>query len=216
MVAAMERDLDLAKVRVGVARETFLADLDPQIAGAMEQVLKTIAGFTAGLEDVAVPSDPDYTVHICEAYLYHAKWVAESPDRYQPETLRRVRSGEKVALADYVQKRRELERYRHAAAGAVFRDVDVVVTPTTPILPPEIEALQKEPKDLRRKETVLLRNTRPFNLLGAPAISLPCGFSREGLPMGLQISAKPGADALVLAVAHRYEQQANAVKVAAL
>jgi aspartyl-tRNA(Asn)/glutamyl-tRNA(Gln) amidotransferase subunit A len=207
---------DLGKVRVGAARETFFADLDPEIAAAMEQALKAIAGFTAGLQDVAVPSDPDYTVHICEAYLYHAKWLAESPERYQPETLRRVRSGEKVTLADYVQKRRELERYRHAAAGAIFRDVDVVVTPTTPIFPPEIEALEREPKDLRRKETVLLRNTRPFNLLGAPAISLPCGFSREGLPIGLQISAKPGADALVLAVARRYEQQANAVRLAAL
>ena len=59
----------------------------------------------------------------------------------------------------------------------------------------------------------LLRNTRPFNLLGAPTVSVPCGFSREGLPIGLQISARPGADALALAVADRFEQQARCARM---
>lgn len=200
---------DLSKVRVGVPRQGFFDDLDPQVAAAVEEAILAIAGFTAGLQDVAIPIDPDYTVHICEAYAYHAKWVAESPERYQPETLRRVRSAEKISLAEYIQKRRQLDHYRRAAVELGFQAVDVVVTPTAPILAPEMAALLQEPRELRRKETALLRNTRPFNLLGVPTVSVPCGFSREGLPIGLQISARPGADALALAIAERYERQAG-------
>jgi len=207
---------DLSKVRVGVPRAGFFDEIDPEVASAVEQALQTIVSFTAGLKDVTVPMDPDYTVHICEAYICHSKWLAKSPDRYQPETLRRVRSGEKVTLSDYIQKRRQLDHYRRAAVELAFHDVDVIVTPTAPILPPEIGLLQQELKELRRKETALLRNTRPFNLLGVPAVSVPCGFSSAGLPIGLQIAARPGADALVLAMAERLEQQANCVKIAAL
>lgn len=199
---------DLSKVRVGLPKN-FFAELDPQVAAAVEVALKAIAGFTAGTEEVVVPIDPDYSVHICEAYVYHAKWLAESPERYQAETLRRVRSGEKVTLADYILKRRQLDQHRRAAVALAFHSADIVVTPTAPILAPEIALLQQEPKELRRKETALLRNTRPFNLLGVPSVSVPCGFSSEGLPIGLQISARPGADALALAIAERYEEQAG-------
>ena len=134
-------DQHLGELRVGVPRTGFFEDLDPQVAGAMEQALQVVAGYTAGLNEIAAPSDPDYTVHICEAYIYHSKMAWQSPDRYQPETLRRIRNGEKITLADYVQKRRELEQYRHAAVGLVFRDVDIVVTPTVPSLPPKIAGL---------------------------------------------------------------------------
>jgi aspartyl-tRNA(Asn)/glutamyl-tRNA(Gln) amidotransferase subunit A len=209
-------DADLSKLRVGIARDIFFDDLDPQVAEAVAKAIQVIVGFTGATQDVSVPVDPDYTVHICEAFLCHAKWYAESPDRYQPETLRRVRSGEKVTLADYVLKRRQLDHYRRGAVATTFRDVDVILTPTTPILAPEMAAMLQEPKELRRKETVLLRNTRPFNLLGGPAITLPCGLSREGLPIGLQISGRPGEDALVLAVAERYERQAGRARVAQL
>lgn len=207
---------DLSKVRVGIPRQGFFDDLDPQVSAAVEQAIRAIAGFTAGLQEAAVPIDPDYTVHICEAYAYHTKWLTESPERYQPETLRRVRSAEKIGLAEYIQKRRQLDHYRRAAVEIVFQTVDVVVTPTAPILAPGMTALLQEPKELRRKETALLRNTRPFNVLGVPSISIPCGFSSEGLPIGVQISARPGADALALAVGERYERQAGWKRMPAL
>lgn len=71
---------------------------------------------------------------------------------------------------------------------------------------PALAELQAHPDDLRRRELILLRNTRPFNVLGLPAVSVPCGFTRAGLPIGLQIAGAPGDDARVLQLAHAYER----------
>jgi aspartyl-tRNA(Asn)/glutamyl-tRNA(Gln) amidotransferase subunit A len=209
--ATLERDT--SALRLGVARQFFFEGLDPQIDQAMERSLSVLNKLTGVCVEVRVPADTDYTVHTCEAYVYHSKFLEDSSSLYQPDTLRRVRSGEKTNVADYIQKRRELERFRHAAA-TIYREVDVIVTPSTPILPPRIAELEKDPKELRRKETLLLRNARPFNILGVPAISLPCGFSDEGLPIGLQLSGRPGEEALLLAVAHQFERAVNCSRIA--
>ena len=101
--------------------------------------------------------------------------------------------------------RRELEQARRDIA-AVFADVDVLVTPTTPIPAPAIAELKENPDLLRPRELLLLRNTRPINVWGLPAISVPCGFTEAGLPIGLQIIGPHWGEARVLQVAHAYEQ----------
>jgi aspartyl-tRNA(Asn)/glutamyl-tRNA(Gln) amidotransferase subunit A len=82
----------------------------------------------------------------------------------------------------------------------------VLVTPTTPMPAPQIAALKANPDQLRPAELRLLRNTRPFNVWGLPAISLPCGFTETGLPIGLQIAAPHWREDLVLRLAYAYEQ----------
>jgi aspartyl-tRNA(Asn)/glutamyl-tRNA(Gln) amidotransferase subunit A len=89
---------------------------------------------------------------------------------------------------------------------SVFTDVDVLVTPTTPISAPGIAELQKNPDLLRPRELLLLRNTRPVNVWGLPAISVPCGFTETGLPIGLQIIGPHWGETAVLRIAHAYEQ----------
>ena len=77
-------------------------------------------------------------------------------------------------------------------------------------MPPfKIADLLRDPGTLRNKEQLTLRNTRPFNVLGWPTISVPCGRTREGLPIGLQISGAPGADATALELAAAYERVAS-------
>ena len=198
----------ISALRVGVAREHFFADLDSEVEAAVKPALKIIDRLTASSHDVIIPVDPDYTVHTSEAFAYHAKYAAERPELYQPDTLRRIKSGEKATAAEYIDKRRDLSLTRHKVS-ALFRHVDVIVTPTAPILPPVIAEMERDPRELRRKETALLRNTRPFNVLGVPAISVPCGYSATGLPIGLQISGRPGEDAVVLALAQAFEQLAD-------
>jgi aspartyl-tRNA(Asn)/glutamyl-tRNA(Gln) amidotransferase subunit A len=88
----------------------------------------------------------------------------------------------------------------------VFADVDVVVTPTTPMPAPAIAELRAAPDALRPAELRLLRNTRPFNVWGLPAISVPCGFTQSGLPIGLQIAGPHWREDLVLQLAYAYEQ----------
>ncbi len=89
---------------------------------------------------------------------------------------------------------------------AIFDTIDVIVTPTTPIQAPAIAELQNHPEQLRPREILLLRNTRPFNVWGLPAISIPCGFTRAGLPIGLQIAGAPGREDELLQFAYACEQ----------
>ncbi len=192
-------------MRVGVARDYFFDDLDPEVAAALEHALRGIATLVAEMKEVRLEVPSDRTLQAAEAYAYHAANVAGSPDLYQPETVRRIRSGEKVTAAEYIERRRELEAARRSI-GAVFADVDVLVTPTTPLPAPPIADLKANPDALRPAELKLLRNTRPFNVWGLPAISVPCGFTQSGLPIGLQIAGPHWREDLVLRLAHAYEQ----------
>jgi aspartyl-tRNA(Asn)/glutamyl-tRNA(Gln) amidotransferase subunit A len=98
-----------------------------------------------------------------------------------------------------------LAKFR-AEVGKIFAEVDVLVTPTVPIPPPTIAELKQNPDQLRERELILLRNTRPFNVWGLPAISVPCGFTESGLPIGLQIAGPHWQETKVLQLAQAYEK----------
>jgi Asp-tRNA(Asn)/Glu-tRNA(Gln) amidotransferase A subunit family amidase len=124
---------------------------------------------------------------------------------YQAETVRRIHSGEAITAAEFIQHRRDLDEGRRSISK-VFADVDVLVTPTMTMPAPTIAELRKNPEALRPAELKLLRNTRPFNVWGLPAISVPCGFTESGLPVGLQIAGAHWREDLVLRLANAYEQ----------
>jgi aspartyl-tRNA(Asn)/glutamyl-tRNA(Gln) amidotransferase subunit A len=190
--------------RVGVARSHFFADLDPEVAAAVERALGVLTRLGATLRDVEVAVDDDRTVFRAESYAYHRALVEQAPERYQPETLRRIRTGAAVTAAEYIEKWRDLQRMRRGAA-AVFSDVDLIVTPTAAVPAPSFAELEAQPDELRPRELVLMRTTRMFDVLGTPGISVPCGATAAGLPIGLQIIGAPGADAAVLRLAAAYE-----------
>jgi aspartyl-tRNA(Asn)/glutamyl-tRNA(Gln) amidotransferase subunit A len=165
-------------------------------------VIRTLV---AEIREIHMEIPTDRVVQNVESYAVHTENVARTPELYQAETLRRIRFGEGISAAEYIRSRRELERERRRA-GEFFADVDLIITPATPIPAPRIADLRKDPEALRPAELVLLRNTRPFNVWGLPAISLPCGFSKSGLPIGLQIAGPHWREDLVLRLAHAYEQ----------
>ena len=133
---------------------------------------------------------------------------ARSPELYQPETLRRIRRGEDISAAEVEQSRRELKQIR-SEVHKIFEGVDVLVTPTTPVPAAAIDELKQDPDLLRPHELLLLRNTRPVNVWGLPAISVPCGFTTAGLPIGLQIIGPQWREDRVLQLAYAYEQATN-------
>jgi len=138
-----------------------------------------------------------------EIYAYHAEYVADPGRRklYQPLTLQRIMDGASVPLTTYINVRRQMTIARNTIAD-LFTRVDLLVTPTTMAMPIKIaDALTAAPS-----EVLLIRNTVPFNSLGIPTISLPCGFTRAGLPIGLQISGPRLAETNVFALAHAFEQ----------
>jgi len=194
------------KLRVGVPRKFFYEDLDSEAARVIESALRVVAGCATEMREVSIPVDNDRTVAKAETYAFHAPNVREHADQYDPETLRRINTGADVSVRDYIARLYELELARRSAAE-IFKDVDVVVTPTAPVPPPLVAELQAEPSRLRERELLLLRNTRPFNVLGLPAISLPCGETWQGLPVGLQIAGPAGGEARVLAFARAFEIQ---------
>ena len=196
---------DAKALRVGVLRDYFFDDLDAEVASAMEHALRGIATLVTEVKDVRLEVPTDRTLQVAESYAFHAENVAKSPELYQPETLRRIRSGESVTAAEYIQRRRDLDEARRGIRQ-VFADVDLLVTPTMPMPAPAIADLRADPEALRPAELNLLRNTRPFNVWGLPAISVPCGFAQSGLPIGLQISGPHWREDLVLRLAHAYEQ----------
>lgn len=196
---------DAKSLRVGVARGYFFDDLDAEVSSAVEQALDEIKNLAADMREIKLDIPTDRTLQAAESYAYHADSAAKNPELYQPETLRRIRTGEKISTAEYVQRRREQDEARRNIAQA-FADVDLIVTPTMPMPAPSIAELKANPETLRPAELRLLRNTRPFNVWGLPAISVPCGFTKDGLPIGLQIAGPHWREDLVLRLAFAYEQ----------
>ena len=128
-----------------------------------------------------------------EARAYHEQWINESPEKYQESTRNAIERSADADGVEYAEARRRLDLLRREVRSA-FSDIDILVTPTmrntaTPITEPQVRAL-----------------TGLFNDTGLPAISVPCGFSSTGLPIGLQIVGAPFAETTVLALAHAYEQ----------
>jgi aspartyl-tRNA(Asn)/glutamyl-tRNA(Gln) amidotransferase subunit A len=93
-------------LRVGVPRAHFYDDLDDEVRAAVERALAVIGALVAEVRDVQIEVSSDRTVQAAESFAYHAENVARTPELYQPETLRRIRSGEKISAAEYIQRRR--------------------------------------------------------------------------------------------------------------
>jgi aspartyl-tRNA(Asn)/glutamyl-tRNA(Gln) amidotransferase subunit A len=192
------------KLRVGVPRSHFYEALDDEVAAALEEAIAVIRKLVNEVHDVEIDVPTDRTVQAAESFAFHAEGIERNPDLYQPETLRRIRSGEKITAAEYIKRRRELDSDRRRTQD-FFADVDLLITPTMPIPAPAIAGLKTDPAALRPAELILLRNTRPFNVWGLPAISVPCGFTKGGLPIGLQIAGSPWREDLVFRLARAYE-----------
>ncbi len=194
--------------RIGVPRKFFYEDLDPEVAAAVELALHVLKNLGHEIREINLEAPTDRTLQAAESYAIHREFVRKSPELYQPETLRRIRSGENISEAQVEAARRDLAKAR-SEIQHVFSTLDFLVTPAVPIPAPPLAELKQNPDLLRPRELVLLRNTRPFNVWGLPTISVPCGFTRAGLPIGLQIAGPPWLEAAVLQLAYAYEQATN-------
>jgi Asp-tRNA(Asn)/Glu-tRNA(Gln) amidotransferase A subunit family amidase len=193
-------------LRVGIPRAYFYEKLDAEVESALNSAITVIQKLASSVRDVDTPASNDTTILRAEAYAYHADNIKKNADLYQPETLRRIRSAEDVTTVAYIQARRQVDQYRRTITKT-FESVDLLITPTTPVPPFTIAELLGDPNNLRTKEILMLRNTRPFNILGLPTISVPCGFTKAGLPIGMQITGGPWEEAKVFKLAEAYEQQ---------
>lgn len=207
-VADYTYDLDdvLPALRIGIPRKFFFDEIDAEVATAVEGAIQVLRGLGTEIRDeIRLEVPTDRTLSTAESYAYHKPYVERSPELYQPATLGRIKAGEKISGDEIERGKRELAASR-VAVKKIFEEIDVLVTPTVPIAPPLIADLKQNPDQLRPIELLMLRNTRPFNVWGIPAISVPCGFTRDGMPIGLQLAGAPWNPDIGFHLAHKYEQ----------
>jgi len=205
-------DKPIEGLRIGVCRNHFFERNDLDVEHAVEQAIADLAGQGATVQDFRVPLldyglGAIFAIELASSTAYHdASLRAGRAAHFQPDVRTLVEIGRFVTAADYLKA----EQYRTVLMDEfrkVFENVDVVVTPTTPITAWKIGDWHVEVGG--RQESVLAaswRFTYPFNLTGLPAVSVPCGFDRRGLPIGLQIAARPYDEMTLLRVAHAYER----------
>jgi len=190
------------KPRIGIVRRPFFVDLDPEIDKAINNALKQISHLSADILEIDLPTTPS-AVQAPEVYAVHSKYFTSSPDLYGPWMRERMRQAAAIDVVTYIEARQELDRVRRSVPD-VFANVDLLVTPTTPVPPITLrEAIEMSPEPAGE---LWLRNTRPFNAYGLPTISIPCGFTRAGLPIGLQIAGPHFGEASLLSFAYAFEQ----------
>jgi aspartyl-tRNA(Asn)/glutamyl-tRNA(Gln) amidotransferase subunit A len=190
------------KPRIGIVRTPFFDGLDPENDAAVAEALEQIAKMSSDVLEVELPPPPT-AVQGPEVYAVHSKYFAASPEMYGDWMRERLKQATAVDTVAYVEARQELDRLRRRVES-VFSKVDFLVTPTTPVPPITIsEAMNMSPEPAGE---LWLRNTRPFNAYGWPTISIPCGFTRTGLPIGLQISGPRFGEASLLSFACAFEQ----------
>jgi aspartyl-tRNA(Asn)/glutamyl-tRNA(Gln) amidotransferase subunit A len=194
--------------RLGVPRTLFYDKLHPDIEKAVQQALVLVSQWARSTQDIELPEVRNLPVAPtgAEVYAYHAQYMANSPELYQEETLLKLRQTAEVSAAAYIDAIHSLERLRREVKR-VFAAVDLLITPTMAIPPASIpEATQVEREMIQKRQlSPTTRNTLPFDVYGLPTITVPCGFTHDGLPVGLQISGPPWGEALVFRLAHAYE-----------
>ncbi len=150
------------------------------------------------------------TIQRPEATLAHMQsgWFPARSDDYTEATRESLLKGQQVSAVDYLQAQQERRQFS-SAIRAVMQRVNGLVLPTLPLpaFPVELSNQDILIDGVVDNSTVsLLRLNMPFNLAGLPSISLPCGFSTDGMPIGLQIAGKPFEEAMILRIAHAYQQ----------
>lgn len=198
-------------LRVGVPRELVWDAVDPEVEAAVRAAIDTLAGLGASIEEVSIPSLPTVidlaaTLMGAEAFASHGALLKAHAEEIDPRMRPRLAAGGEVSASDYIKA----QEARSALTGEVLdalRDAHVLAFATTVIVAPRRGATDvqagREPLPVLN---ALGRHNRAGNLTGYPSISLPCGFSTGGLPIGLQLMGRPFDEVTLLQAANAYER----------
>jgi aspartyl-tRNA(Asn)/glutamyl-tRNA(Gln) amidotransferase subunit A len=203
--------------KVGVARGYFDVGLHPEVARELARACDDLRRSGIEVHDVGVPDDLMNEVAELqpvvlkpEAAAHHTDMMRSRQAEYGVEVAQRIQAGFFVPAADYVRALKARGAYLRAFAEAVFRHVDVLLTPTITVPVPTIaETSGKRGPAYNRMVAALTRNTKVVNYLGLPALSLPCGFTDSGMPTGMQLIGRPLREADILRVGHRFQQHTD-------
>ena len=197
-------------VRLGLPVEYFFTNVDAEILVAVQVAVKTLESLGAEVHPVSLShlancAAMEAHITLAEATSYHEPYMKTRIDDYGAGVRVDLEAGRYLLATDYVKSQRARTLLQEEFAKA-WGKVDVIVSPTLPALPPVIGELYVQSGELREHVIdAFLRFNIPFNLTGLPAISVPCGFSRSSLPIGIQIAGRPFGEETILRVAHAFE-----------
>ena len=201
---------EIRGLRIGVPKEYFEIPIDSRVKEQFWKAMGRLGELGAVISEVSWPMFHDSmaiasTIQMSEATAYHSDLIKAHGPRIYPPVRLRLEAGFFISAIDYIQAQRARALFYHQSLR-LFEKVDLLAGPTVPVTAFKI-GLDKVKVGQANVGAIslLTQYTRPFNLNGFPAITLPCGFSDDGLPIGLQLAGRPFEEEMVLRLAHAYE-----------
>jgi aspartyl-tRNA(Asn)/glutamyl-tRNA(Gln) amidotransferase subunit A len=201
----------LKGIRLGIPSNYFFEQVDPEIHAAVTAAIDAMRYAGAEVVEVEMPwvstgRSINVAILIAEAFATHEKQIETSGHLYSDAVRNRLLDGSRVTAADYIHAQRARAQFCHQMAEAMA-EVDVLVTPTLPVQTPALTAVRPTPDNpapSAGREFPIF--TGIFDVTGQPSVSVNCGFTADGMPIGLMLSGKAFDDAGVLSIAHAYQQ----------
>lgn len=201
---------DVRGLRIGVAAGDYFADVSAEIATAMEQAQRVLREVGMRVEPVTLPDprpmmEATATIVRAESAAAHGHRLAGGDAEFQPLVRARLEEGLRVTAAAYLHALAAVARLRQRFVREVFASVDCVLAPVLPERPPLLLEATGPPEQVAGRMARFAKFARLFNGLGIPVLSLPCGYTTDGLPLGMQLAGPPFEEATVLAIGAAYE-----------
>lgn len=196
---------------IGIPTAFYVDDLDPEVARIVDDTVAVLKREGADVVQVELPDQRQLTaasqlVLAVEAAAFHKRWMIERPQDYGPQVLMRLQNGLAVPAVSYL----EAMRWRGPALAAhlaAVNGIDAVIAPVAPVAAPTIaESDVGNSPDADAVIQRLTRFTRPVNYLGLPSLAIPSGFTRDGLPVGMQLIGRPFDEATLLRIGAAFQR----------
>jgi aspartyl-tRNA(Asn)/glutamyl-tRNA(Gln) amidotransferase subunit A len=192
-------------LRIGVPAHWALAELEPDVEARIREALEVLKDLGAEVCNITLPGAELAQAHLmpmvhADAASVHAERLDKQPELFGADVLARLRVGQAVTGPEYAAGMRFRERWLRQLEHS-FTEVDVILTPTCPLTAPLRIDTAKMLETTRR----ISRYTYAWALAGTPALSVPCGFAGNGLPVGMQLVAPRWFDSRVLALGAHYQ-----------
>ncbi len=201
---------EIRGLRLGLPKDLFFERLDPEVRAAVLAAARSLEGMGASVEEVPLPGvqhagSASFAIIAAEATAYHEPYLKARAAEYGADVRARLATGQFILAGHYLKAQRARQVIR-AEVDAALRHVHALLLPTTPIPAPPLDAreisLDGLTEDVR---WWLIRCTRPINVTGHPALSVPCGLTAAGLPIGLQLVGRHFDEATLLRIGHTFE-----------
>lgn len=199
---------------IGVPSSFYFDYVESEVASKVRDAIETLCGLGAEVREISLPRVEEMltaqrTILAGEAFTVHYDLLREKPDEYDEEVRQRLLVGEEIQTREYINA----QQLKHAAVREfeqALEEVDVLASPTLPVLPTDIDQREIDTHGLEEHvRSALTRLTGPTNLNGLPSLSVPCDFSGSGLPIGLQLMGRAFDEAGLYQFGHSLETAAH-------